>query len=171
MSKVFKGRVVLGGNIKGESVVSHGGLNTLASFQKSALKNAKRVICSDQNNVDLYNKDLTDKIICLPKTIGSTTGGMVLQTIAQMGIGPKAMLFSEHIDSLAAAGIILADVWNGRKIIAVDQLGTDFLTYVKDGDMVEIKEDGTVIVEPSQYLKDSRDTGTNMADETAAGRD
>lgn len=145
MGRTFKGRVVLGGNIKGECVVSHEGVNTLASFQKSALKKAKKVICSDQNNKDLFNKNLTGKIICLPKTIGSTTGGMVLQTIAQMGIGPLAMLFSEHIDSLAAAGIILSDVWTNKRIIAIDQLGDDFLHYVKDGQIIDIKEDGTII--------------------------
>lgn len=147
MSREFKGRVVLSGNITRECVVTHQGLNTLASFQKSALKNAKRVICSDQNNKELYNKDLTDKIICLPQTIGSTTGGMVLQTVTQMGIGPAAMLFSEHVDSLAAAGIILVDVWNEKRIVTVDQLGAEFLEYVKSGQRIEIKEDGTVIVE------------------------
>lgn len=146
MAKEFKGRVVLAGNIKGEAVVSHQGLNILASFQKSALKKAKSVICSDQNNSDLYNKDLTGKIICLPKTIGSTTGGMVLQTVTKMGIGPSAMLFSEHIDSLAAAGIILAEVWNDKRIITIDQLGEKFLDSVKNGETIEIKDDGTVII-------------------------
>ncbi len=146
MNSVYKGRVILGGAISGECVVSREGMNTLASFQKSALKKSKRVICADQNNRDLYNKDLTDKIICLPKTIGSTTGGMVLQTIAQMGIGPKAMLFSERIDSLAAAGIILADVWCARRIVAIDQLGSEFLSRVSDGQTIEIGEDGTVVI-------------------------
>ncbi len=146
MNRTYKGRVILGGAISGECVVSREGMNTLASFQKSALKKSKRVICSDQNNRDLYNKDLTGKIICLPKTIGSTTGGMVLQTIAQMGIGPKAMLFSERIDSLAAAGIILADVWCERRIVAIDQLGSEFLSKVSDGQTIDIGEDGTVVI-------------------------
>lgn len=84
MSREFKGRVVLSGELKGKGVVSHQGLNLLASFQKSALKKADKVICSDQNNSDLYKKDLTGKIICLPKTIGSTTGGMVLETVAKV---------------------------------------------------------------------------------------
>lgn len=146
MSKVFQGRPVLPGQVEGEAVVTHQGLNVLAAYQKSILKKAKRVICSDQNNKDLYHKDLTDKIICLPQTIGSTTGGMVLETAAKMGIGPKAMLFSEHIDSLAAAGIILSEVWLGKRIVAVDQLGQEFLAYVKDGQTITVKEDGTVIV-------------------------
>lgn len=123
MSKTFKGRVVLSGKLKGEAVVTHEGLNILAAFQKSALKKAKTAICADQNNKELFNKELTGKIICLPQTIGSTTGGMVLQAVADMGIGPAAMLFSEHIDSLAAAGVILSDVWSGNRIITIDQLG------------------------------------------------
>ena len=84
--KKFVGRVIADGELTGEAIVSKGGVNTLATFQKSALKNAKTVICSDQNNPDLYNKELTGKILCLPKTIGSTTGGLVIQTICSMGI-------------------------------------------------------------------------------------
>ena len=50
-----------------------------------------------------------------------------------MGLGPRAMLFSGHIDSLAAAGIILSDVWLKKRIITIDQLGEDFLQSVQDG--------------------------------------
>lgn len=146
MKKTFKGRVIAGGNLKGEAVVSHAGVNTLATFQKSALKNAKQVIVSDQNNPDIYKKNITGKILCLPKTIGSTTGGLVIQTICSMGINPSAMLFSEEIDSLAASGIILAKNWENSKIIAIDKLGKDFLETVKTGDTIEIKQDGTVTI-------------------------
>lgn len=144
MSKTFKGRVVLGGSIKGESIVTHQGLNVLASYLMGL--STANPICSDQNNKDLYKKDLGGKIICLPKTIGSTTGGMILQSVAKMGIGPTAMLFADHVDSLAAAGIILSDVWGNKKIVTIDQLGSEFLDYMKDGQNVEIKEDGTVII-------------------------
>ena len=116
MAKEFKGRPVIAGDITGEAVVSRQGVNTLATFQKSALMKKKEVICSDQNNSDIYNKPLTGKILCLPKTIGSTTGGMVLHTVSALGIAPAAMLFSESIDSLAAAGVILADVWTDSTI-------------------------------------------------------
>lgn len=146
MEKSFKGRVIASGNLKGEAVVSHNGVNTLATFQKSALKNAKQVIVSDQNNPDIYKKNITGKILCLPKTIGSTTGGLVIQTICSMGINPSAMLFSEEIDSLAGSGIILAKNWENSKIIAIDKLGKEFLDTVKTGDTIEIKEDGTVTI-------------------------
>jgi predicted aconitase with swiveling domain len=144
LAKTFQGRVILSGELKGECVVSHGGVNILASFQKSVLQNAKKVICADQNNADIYNKNLTGVILCLPQTIGSTTGGMVLQTVAQMGIAPAAMLFSQHIDSLACAGVILAEVWQGKRIVTVDQLGEEFLNYVQDGMAVGIDAEGYV---------------------------
>lgn len=148
--KKFSGRVIAGGDLKGEAIVSRQGVNTLATFQKSALKNAKKVISSDQNNPDLYKKLLTGKILCLPKTIGSTTGGLVIQTICSMEINPSAMLFSESIDSLAASGIILARNWENSSIIAIDRLGDKFLKYVSTGDTITINADGTVIVEKKE---------------------
>ena len=147
MSKEFKGRPVIRGNVSAEAVVSHNGLNTLATFQKSALMHKKEVIGSDQNNPDVYGKNLTGKIICLPKTIGSTTGGMVLYAICSLKMAPAAMLFSEPIDSLAAAGVILSDVWADDTIVAVDNLGQEFLDYVKDGMKITVSEDGTVVVD------------------------
>jgi predicted aconitase with swiveling domain len=144
--KTFNGRVLAGGNWTGEAVVSHQGVNTLATFQSSALKNAKQVVVSDQNNSDIYKKMITGKALCLPITIGSTTGGLVIQTICSMKINPSAFLFSEHIDSLAASGIVLAQVWEGSDVIAIDQLGKEFLDAVHTGDRLEIKEDGTVTI-------------------------
>lgn len=147
MKKIFKGRVIAEGNWKGEAVVSHQGVNTLATFQKSALKNADEIIVSDQNNPDIFGKNITGKALCLPKTIGSTTGGMVIQTICAMRINPAAFLFSEHIDSLAASGIVLAKNWEDSDIIAIDQLGEEFLSTIKTGDQIEITEDGTITIQ------------------------
>lgn len=145
--KQFKGRVIFGGTYKGEAVVTHGGFNTLASFQKSALSSScKDVIVSDQNNPDLFKAHITGKALCLPMTIGSTTGGMVIQTIASRGLSPAAWLFSEDIDPLAASGIILSHVWNNVPLIAIDRLGKEFLEAVKTGESIEIKEDGTILV-------------------------
>ena len=142
--KEFKGRVINKGYYMGEAVVSHQGVNTLATFQKSAIAKAKQVIVADQNNKDIFEKNITGKALCLPQTIGSTTGGMVIQVICSMGINPACLLFSEHIDSLAGAGVILSVVWENSKMIAIDQLGQDFLDTVKTGDIIEVTEDGVV---------------------------
>ena len=88
------------------------------------------------------------KALCLPKTIGSTTGGMVLYCACAMKRQPACMLFSQPIDSLAAAGAVLADVWvEDVTMPVVDSLGEEFLDYVKDGMTVTVSEDGTVTVE------------------------
>ncbi|MBR3353911.1 MAG: DUF126 domain-containing protein [Oscillospiraceae bacterium] len=145
--KVFKGRPVVPGNVTAEALVSHGGLNTLASFQKALQFGDKKATCGDQNNPDLYGKQMFGKALCLPKTIGSTTGGLVLYCACSMGRQPACMLFSEPIDSLAAAGAILSDVWlEGTPLPVVDCLGSEFLDYMKDGMSVTVKEDGTVEV-------------------------
>ena len=147
MAATFTGRPILAGNCQGEALVSHGGLNTLASYQKAVILHSKKAVCSDQNNPDLYKQNMTDKIICLPQTIGSTTGGLVMMTICSQGSKPKALLFSDHIDSLAAAGVILSDIWLEKRIIVIDQLGDEFLEEVKTGQKVSIFEDGKVTVE------------------------
>ena len=146
MPKTFHGRVILPGDVEGEALVTHTGFNTLASFYGSIRTEAQTATCSDHTNQELFGKTLTDRILCLPKTTGSTSAGAALEKVAQMGIAPKAMLFSESIDSLAAAGLILADVWVGQRICTVDRLGREFLEYVKDGQRIEVRDDGTIIV-------------------------
>lgn len=60
---------------------------------------------------------------------------------------PACMLFSEPIDSLAAAGAILADVWvDDVTMPVVDSLGKDFLDYVKDDMTISVKDNGEVVV-------------------------
>ena len=121
----FKGRIVAPGTVTAPAVVSHGGLNTLASFQGALQFGDKKATCGDQNNPDLYNKPMCGKALCLPQTIGSTTGGLVLYCACAMDRQPACMLFSKPIDSL----------------------GDDFLEFVKDDMTVTVKEDGTVCVD------------------------
>lgn len=145
--RTFKGRPVIPGTCTAEALVSHGGFNTLASFQKSLMFGDKTAKCSDQNNADLYQKQMAGKALCLPQTIGSTTGGFVIFSAASMGRQPACMLFSKSIDSLAAAGAVLSAVWTDAKMPVVDSLGDGFLKHVKTGMKISVSEDGTVTVE------------------------
>ena len=147
MSRTFQGRAVTPGTAKAEALVSHGGVNTQASNPKALMFGDKQVKCGDQNNPDLYKKPMIGKALCLPETIGSTTGGMVLYTACAMGKQPACMLFSKPIDSLAASGAILAANWTQAKMPVVDSLGEEFLAYVQDGMTLCVAEDGTVTVE------------------------
>ena len=146
--KEFKGRVVTPGTVITEAVVSHEGFNTLASLQSALQFGDKKVKVGDQNNKDLYGKSIYNKALCLPQTIGSTTGGLVLYCACSMNRNPACMLFSNQIDSLACAGAVLTSVWlDNVTMPVIDNLGEEFLAYVKDGDKIEVKEDGTVIVD------------------------
>ena len=146
--KKFQGRVIAPGTVKATALVSHGGLNTLASFQKALQFGDKNATCGDQNNPDLYGQQMAGKALCLPQTIGSTTGGLVLYCACAMERQPACMLFSKPIDSLAAAGSILASVWlDGVNMPVVDSLGDEFLAYVKDGMTITVKDDGIVCVD------------------------
>jgi predicted aconitase with swiveling domain len=145
--RTFIGRTILPGNLEGEALVTHVGFNTYASFYTSIHAQVEAARCADSGNPELYGKNLTDRIICLPKTVGSTSAGAVWQRIARLGVAPRAMLFSQQIDSLAAGGLIVADVWAGKRICTVDRLGDEFLEAVKDGDRIVISKDGTVTIE------------------------
>jgi len=146
--KEFKGRVVAPGTVTAEAVVSHAGFNTLASLQGALQFGDKKATCGDQNNPDLHGKELAGKALCLPQTIGSTTGGLVLYCACSMGRQPACMLFANPIDSLAGAGCILADVWlEGQSMPVVDSLGEEFLEYAKTGMTITVGDDGVVTVE------------------------
>ena len=145
----FQGRVVSPGKLTAKALVSHGGLNTLASFQKALQFGDKKATCGDQNNPDLYGKQMAGKALCLPRTIGSTTGGVVLYCACSMGRQPACLLFSEPIDSLAAAGAVLSDVWlegEHTSMPVVDSLGEEFLDFVQDGMTINVLSDGVVQV-------------------------
>ena len=142
----FQGRVVVPGACTAEALVSHGGFNTLASYQMALMFGDKRVKCGDQNNPDLYQRPMAGKALCLPMTIGSTTGGMVLYAACAMGRQPACMLFSLPIDSLAASGAILGDVWTDASMPVVDSLGDEFLEYVSTGATVSVLDGGIVEV-------------------------
>jgi len=79
-------------------------------------------------------------------TAGSTSSGAVWQRLAKLGTAPMAMLFSRPIDPLAAGGLIIADIWAGKRIVTVDQLGDAFLDAVEEGDFIEALASGHVTV-------------------------
>lgn len=146
--KQFQGRVVTPGEVVAEAVVTTEGFNTLASFQMALQFGDKEVKCGDQSNQQLYGKPLLGKALCLPQTIGSTTGGLVLYCACAMQKNPACMLFANHIDSLAAAGAVLADVWlENVTMPVIDSLSEEFLNYVRDGMKITVKANGIVEVE------------------------
>ena len=147
MAKTFKGRVLIPGALEGEALVSKQPFNTTASYFDNMFGGeTKTAPCTDANNADLYKVDLKGAIMCTPQTVGSTMGAGAIMGMNQLGVGFQAMLFSSHIDSIAAGGLIIDNIWNENKVITVDLLGDEFMEAVKTGDPISIQEDGTVVV-------------------------
>ena len=146
-TKSFKGRPLLAGKLKGKALASKHPFNTTGSYLTNiATGNTTSAPCTDANNPEFYQQELSGAIICTTTTVGSSLGGATLMGVGSLGLGPKAMLFSEHIDSVSIAGLLMDDIWNGNRVITIDLLGEEFLKAVKSGDTVNIKEDGTVEV-------------------------
>jgi predicted aconitase with swiveling domain len=145
--KTFRGRVVLPGQVSGKATVSRQPFNTSGSYLENMFAgNTDTAPCTDASNKELYGKDLSGAILCTPTTVGSTMGGMALMGMKTIGVGPEALLFSKPIDTLAAAGVLMADIWKDRRIVTIDMLGDEFLETVQMGDPISIQEDGTVEV-------------------------
>ena len=145
--KTFHGRPVLSGKLKGKALVSKQPFNLTVSYMKNMFAGeTKTAPCTDPANKELYEKDLNGAIICTPQTVGSTMGAGTVMMCSELGVQPQAWLFSSHIDSISAGGLIIDDVWNGKRVITIDLLGDEFLEAVKTGDPIAIKEDGTVEV-------------------------
>jgi predicted aconitase with swiveling domain len=143
--KTFQGRPLLPGELKGEALVSRAPFNTTGSYMENMFAGVTdKAPCTDADNKELYKKDLSNCILCTTQTIGSTLGGAALMGVTEMGVGPKAMLFSKHIDSVSAAGIFIEDIWKKKRIITIDLLGDEFLEAVNNDDPITIHEDGTV---------------------------
>ncbi len=145
--KTFKGRPLLAGELKGKATVSKQPFNTTASYFDNMFAGVRdSAPCTDSDNEALVRKDIANCIMCTSQTIGSTFGGAAIMGVAEMDVGPQAMLFSRHVDSIIAAGLFMEDIWNDKRIITIDLLGDEFLETVKTGDPIAIHADGTVEV-------------------------
>ena len=143
--QIFKGRPLLPGDLEGTATVSHQPFNTTASYFDNMFAGVTdSAPCTDSDNQELFRKDIANCIMCTSQTIGSTFGGAAIMGVAEMGVGPRAMLFSGHVDSIISAGLFMEDIWNGKRIVTVDLLGDDFLEAVSTGDPIAIHADGTV---------------------------
>ena len=89
----FKGRVVAPGTVSAPALVSHGGLNTLASFQKALQFGDKKATCGDQNNPDLYGKQMAGKALYLPQL---TEGPGTLWENRELNTSSRCHGFAAH---------------------------------------------------------------------------
>ncbi len=145
--KTYQGRPVIAGAIQGKATVSKQPFNTTISYIENIFGGVTdSAPCTDPANKDLYKKDLKGVILCTSQCIGSSMGGAAFMAVAGLGVAPKAILFSRHIDAVSASGIVMANIWQDKPIVTIDLLGEEFLKAVNMGDPITIGKDGKVEV-------------------------
>ena len=145
--QTFKGRPLIPGKLEGKALATKTPFNVSSSYLENLFGgNTESAPCTDANNKEWSRKNLAGQILCFPTAVGSTMGGATLIGVGSMNLGPKAMLYAEHVDSVSVAGLIIDNVWNDRPVITIDLLGDEFINTVKSGDPISIQEDGTVVV-------------------------
>lgn len=128
-------------------MVSLSGFNPLAAYCDAIVDKTTNAICADRQNPDFLGKDMVGRMLCVPSCIGSTTAGPVWEYVAANGISPKALLLAKPVDSLTAGGMVLAKIWINEPIVLVDDLGEEFLSTVRDGDLLRIEPNGIVWID------------------------
>ncbi len=105
----YKGAVVISGQCEGLAVVTAQPINFLSAYDKNLVFTWRKGKVADKEH-ELFNQDLRDKVLFVPTSIGSTTGGLLLLEAIKAQIAPRAIVV-QVADSLLVSGAILARVW------------------------------------------------------------
>lgn len=143
----FKGRVVVPGTCTAEALVSHGGFNTLASYQMAMMFGDKQVKCGDQNNPDIYKKPMIGKgpLPAPDHRLHHRRHGALHGVLPRQAARLYALLPAHRLPGRIRrhSGRCLDRQQNARGGLP----GDEFLQYVQTGMTVTVGDDGLVTVE------------------------
>ncbi len=135
----LKCKVVIGGNASGPALVTRQPINFTAAMCKVPnMVPSKRAEIRDAHH-ELFRQNIRDKVLVFPSCIGSTHTGLVLLDLVSLERGPAALIVQRN-DSLLISGVVLSDVWFGKKIPVVEYAGDDIYDLIRDG--TEVIVDG-----------------------------
>jgi len=135
--KKVKCRPIAGGVVEGEALVSKSLFGWLGGV------NPKTGDIIDKR-LDVYGQNLKGKIFIYPYGRGSTTGAAVFLETIRNGVGPAALVNVE-MEPITAVGALLAPVFYGVKVPAVDKPKVDPTEVFKTGDIVRVDGDKGII--------------------------
>lgn len=139
----WSGRVVIGGEARGEALVTRQPINFTASMCKVPnMLPSKRAEIRDRHH-ELFEQNIAGKILVFPSCIGSTHTGLVLLDLVSLERGPAAMIVQQN-DSLLVSGVVLSEVWFGKTIPIIEYPGDDLFDAVSSGDPLIIEADGRI---------------------------
>ena len=125
-----KVRPIAGGVVEGEALVS------LKAFGWLGGVNPKTGEIIDVRH-DCHGENLKGKIFIYPYGRGSTTGAAVFLETVRNGVNPAALV-NLKMEPITAAGALLAPLFYGVTIPAVDSPRKDLFKLVKSGDLVKV---------------------------------
>ena len=143
--KILKGRGITHGKAKGEVIVSK------SAFGFYGAVDPDTGIVADKRH-ELFGKNIAGKILVFPEGRGSTAGAIAILELARLGTVPAAMI-NRVTEPILAAGAILAEKFYNRIIPVVDNLDSDPLSELSDGDRVTVDADkGEVTIHKKAVL-------------------
>lgn len=128
--KKITGRGVIEGVARGEAIVStqpfgfFGGVNPATG------------IVIDKWH-ELYGQSISGKVMVYPEGRGSTVGAAIILELTRTNNAPAAIINAE-IETITAAGGLMAKKFYDKDIPMVDQLSEDPVKAIKTGDIVEV---------------------------------
>jgi hypothetical protein len=128
---IIKCRKISRGKAKGEVIVSDNPLSFLGGVDP----NTGNVI--DRGH-QLYQQNISDKILVIPSGKGSTVGSYVIFQMAKNKTAPRAIIAMEA-EPIIATGAIMAS------IPLVDHPEEDIFEILSNGDLVEVDADAQII--------------------------
>jgi phosphomecalonate degydratase small subunit len=128
---IIKCRKISSGHVQGKVIVSMDALSFLGGIDPQT----GNII--DAEN-DLYNKNISGKILVIPSGKGSTVGSYVIFQMVKKNTAPLAII-AKNAEPIIATGAIMAG------IPMVDKPEEDVFQILKEGDVVEVNADmGTI---------------------------
>ncbi len=122
----FRGRPVVPGDVEGfvlrvESISFYGDV--------------------DSESGRLYDgRSVSGRVVVAEKSRGSTVGPYILYALKERGLAPKAILLVSRSDPVLVAGAVLSN------IVLVDSLPGEALEVLRDGVLVRVYGDGSVVI-------------------------
>jgi predicted aconitase with swiveling domain len=138
MRKII-GRGILDGKVKAEAIVSS------QTFGFFGGVNPSTGIVIDRRH-ELFGQSIKGKVFIYPEGRGSTVGAAIMLELARTGCAPAAIV-NIKIETITAAGGLLAKKFYNLDIPMVDQLQENPVELIKTGDVVEVNgTTGEVII-------------------------
>lgn len=134
---IAKGKVIVRGEAHGEVV----GTNEMLSFWGGFDQTTGKII--DRHH-SLCGRNITSKILAMPRGKGSSTGSPVILDALVSGLGPAGLLLNKA-DEIISLGVIVCEEFFNLKIPIIQLTDQDFFKAIQ-ATKAEINEDGTVII-------------------------